>query len=121
MGVGPQTVNRLLIEVPELGKLDRHAIAKLVGVAPLNRDSGAFRGQRLLWGGRVKVRNTLYMAAMTARRFNPSLKAFFERLIAAGKPYKVALVAVMRKLLTILNAMLRDHAAWNSKLTENRA
>ena len=121
VGVGPQTVNRLLIELPELGQLDRHAIAKLVGVAPLNRDSGACRGQRMIWGGRVNVRNTLYMAATTARRFNPSLKAFLERLIAAGKPYKVALVAVVRKLLTILNAMLRDHAAWNSKLAGKSA
>ena len=121
IGVGPQTVRRLLIELPELGKLDRHAIAKLVGVAPLNRDSGAFRGKRMIWGGRANVRNTLYMAATSARRFNLPLKAFFERLIAAGKPYKVALVAVLRKLLTILNAMLRDHAAWNPKLTEKRA
>lgn len=120
-GVGPQTLRRLLINLPELGKLDRHAIAKLVGVAPLNRDSGALRGKRMIWGGRAHVRNTLYMAALSASRFNVPLKAFFERLKAAGKPHKVALVAVARKLLTILNAMLRDHSHWNPQMTANRA
>ena len=120
-GVGPQTVRRLLIELPELGKLDRHGIAKLVGVAPLNRDSGTRRGKRMIWGGRVNVGNTLYMAALSASRFNAPLKAFFERLRAAGKPHKVALVAVARKLLTILNAMLRDRSAWNPKRLEKRA
>lgn len=90
-------------------------------MAPLNRDSGTFRGKRAIWGGRVKVRNTLYMAALSASRFNVPLKAFFERLKAAGKPHKVALVAVARKLLTILNAMLRDTSAWNPKLVEKRA
>ena len=114
-GVGPQTVRRLLIDLPELGTLDRHGIAKLVGVAPMNRDSGTFKGKRMIWGGRVKVRNTLYMAALSASRFNAPLKAFFARLTAAGKPRKVALVAVARKLLTILNAMLRDRAQWNPK------
>lgn len=120
-GVGPQTVRRLLIELPELGKLDRHGIAKLVGVAPLNRDSGTFKGKRMIWGGRVTVRNTLYMAALSASRFNAPLKTFFERLKAAGKPNKVALVAVARKLLTILNAMLRDQSPWNPKLIESRS
>lgn len=120
-GVGPQTLRRLLIDLPELGKLDRHGIAKLVGVAPLNRDSGALRGKRAIWGGRVKVRNTLYMAALSASRFNAPLKAFFERLKAAGKPHKVALVAVARKLLTILNAMLRDQSQWNPQLAAKRA
>jgi transposase len=120
-GVGPQTLRRLLISLPELGQLDRHAIAKLVGVAPLNRDSGVFRGKRVIWGGRVNVRNTLYMAALSASRFNVPLKAFFERLRAAGKPHKVALVAVARKLLTILNAMLRDHSQWNPHLAAKRA
>lgn len=120
-GVGPQTLRRLLINLPELGKLDRHGIAKLVGVAPLNRDSGAFRGKRMIWGGRIHVRNTLYMAALSASRFNVPLKAFFERLKAAGKPHKVALVAVARKLLTILNAMLRDHSIWNPALVAKRA
>jgi transposase len=119
-GVGPQTLRRLLIDLPELGTLDRHSIAKRVGVAPLNRDSGSFRGKRMTWGGRANVRSTLYMAALSASRFNAPLKAFFERLKDAGKPYRVALVAVARKLLTILNAMLRDHAAWNPNLAEKR-
>ena len=120
VGVGPQTVNRLLIELPELGHLDRHAIAKLVGVAPLNRDSGRSRGKRCIWGGRARVRRTLYMAANAARRFNPPLKAYYERLLAAGKPFKVALIAVARKLLTILNAMLRDHAIWDDNKVISR-
>jgi transposase len=121
-GVGPQTLRRLLIDLPELGRLNRKAIAKLVGVAPLNRDSGTLlRGKRAIWGGRVNVRNTMYMAALSASRFNAPLKAFFQRLTAAGKPHKVALVAVARKLLTILNAMLRDRAAWNPQLVEKRA
>lgn len=119
-GVGPQTVRRLMISLPELGQLDRHAIAKLVGVAPLNRDSGKLRGTRHIWGGREEVRNDLYMAANSARRFNAPFKAFYERLIAAGKPHKVALIAVVRKLLTVLNAMIRDRAPWNPKLVENR-
>jgi transposase len=119
-GVGPQTLRRLLIELPELGRLNRHGIAKLVGVAPLNRDSGTLRGKRMIWGGRANVRNTLYMAAFVATRYNAPLKLFFERLKAAGKPHKVALVAVARKLLTILNAMLRDHTAWEPKLAMKR-
>lgn len=119
-GVGPQTVRRLLISLPELGRLDRHAIAKLVGVAPLNRDSGKLRGTRHIWGGREEVRNDLYMAANSARRFNPPFKAFYQRLLAAGKPHKVALIAVTRKLLTVLNAMLRDRSTWNPKLVESR-
>jgi transposase len=120
-GVGPQTLRRLLIDLPELGTLNRKAIAKLVGVAPLNRDSGTLRGKRAIWGGRVNVRNTMYMAALSASRFNAPLRAFFQRLKAAGKPHKVALVAVARKLLTILNAMLRDRSAWNPQLVEKRA
>jgi len=120
-GVGPQTLRRLLIDLPELGKLDRHGIAKLVGVAPLNRDSGTFKGKRMIWGGRVNVRNTMYMAALSASRFNIPLKAFFQRLKAAGKPHKVALVAVARKLLTILNAMLRDRSVWNPQKAATRA
>lgn len=119
-GVGPQTLRRLLIDLPELGQLDRHSIAKLVGVAPLNRDSGACRGKRMIWGGRVNVRNTLYMAALSATRFNAPLKTFYQRLRTAGKPHKVALVAVARKLLTILNAMLRDHTAWKPELAFSR-
>ena len=120
-GVGPQTLRRLLIDLPELGQLNRKAIAKLVGVAPLNRDSGTLRGKRAIWGGRVHVRGTVYMAALSASRFNTPLKAFFQRLVAAGKPRKVALVAVARKLLTILNAMLRDRSIWNPQLVERRA
>jgi transposase len=120
-GVGPQTVRRVLISLPELGRLDRHAIAKLVGVAPLNRDSGKLRGTRHIWGGRADVRQDLYMAANSARRFNLPLKAFYERLIAAGKPHKVAVIAVLRKLLTVLNAMIRDRSAWNPALVMSRA
>ena len=120
-GVGPQTVRRLMIDLPELGALSRHGIAKLVGVAPLNRDSGKSRGKRMIWGGRVNVRNTLYMAALSAVRFNAPLKALFERLTAAGKPHKVALIAVMRKLLVILNAMLRDHTTWEPQRAAKRA
>ena len=119
-GVGPQTLRRLLIDLPELGALNRKAIAKLVGVAPLNRDSGTLRGKRTIWGGRANVRHTMYMAALSASRFNAPLKAFFQRLTAAGKPPKVALVAVARKLLTILNAMMRDRSAWNPQLAEKR-
>lgn len=120
-GVGPQTIRTILIELPELGTLSRHAIAKLVGVAPLNRDSGLMRGKRTIWGGRANVRNALYMAAESARRFNPPLKAYFMRLREAGKPHKVAIIAVVRKLLVILNAMLRDRTSWTPQLVEKRA
>lgn len=120
-GVGPQTVRRLLISLPELGQLSRQAIAKLVGVAPLNRDSGKLRGTRHIWGGRHEVRTDLYMAANSARRFNPPFKAFYERLLTAGKPHKVAMIAVARKLLTVLNAMIRDRSAWNPKMVESKA
>ena len=119
-GVGPQTLRQLLIELPELGTLNRKAIAKLVGVAPLNADSGKHRGTRRIWGGRQNVRNQLYMTAFIASRWNPPLKAFYDRLRAAGKPHKVAVVAVARKLLTALNAMVRDGAAWDPSLLENR-
>jgi transposase len=114
-GVGRVTVLTLLAELPELGQLDRKQIAALVGVAPLNRDSGTLRGRRTVWGGRAQVRRTLYMATLTAVRYNPILQLFYERLRAAGKPVKVALVACMRKLLTILNAMLRDKAVFDPK------
>jgi transposase len=100
----------LLSELPELGTLDRKKIAKLAGVAPLSRDSGMQRGQRTTWGGRAPVRTALYMATLVATRHNPIIRAFYARLVARGKIKKVALVAAMRKLLTILNAMLRDHA-----------
>lgn len=112
-GIGAISALTLLADLPELGTLNRKQIAALVGVAPLNQDSGTLRGPRRVWGGRAQVRQTLYMATLSAVRFNPTLKAFYTRLCAAGKATKVALVAAMRKLLTILNAMLRDHAHWD--------
>ncbi|HGF3845160.1 TPA: IS110 family transposase [Escherichia coli] len=107
-GIGPVTASTLLGELPELGKLNRRQITALVGVAPFNRDSGYMRGRRRISGGRSGVRNVLFMAVLSAVRFNPVLKAFFVRLVAAGKPKKVALVACMRRMVCILNAMLRD-------------
>lgn len=112
-GIGIMTVAALLAEVPELGRLSRREISALVGVAPVNRDSGTMRGRRTIFGGRAGVRTSLYMAALVAARFNPVIKMFYARLIAAGKPKKVALVACTRKLLTILNAMLRKNEEWN--------
>ena len=112
-GIGPATVFSLLAELPELGSLDRREAAAVVGVAPLNRDSGKHRGSRRCWGGRGRGRAALYMAALVGVRYNPTLKEFYERLLRAGKPKKVALTACMRKLLTILNAMLKHHTAWN--------
>lgn len=112
-GVGTMTVAALLAEVPELGRLSRREISALVGVAPVNRDSGTMRGRRTIFGGRAGVRTALYMAALVATRFNPVIKAFYTRLVTAGKPKKVALVACMRKLLTILNAMLRKNEGWD--------
>lgn len=112
-GIGAASVAVLLAELPELGKLDRRRIATLVGVAPLNRDSGLMRGQRSIWGGRSDVRRTLYMAALVGIRHNPTIKAFYERLVAAGKRKKVALVAAMRKLLTMLNAIAKHRSRWN--------
>jgi len=111
-GIGPTVARTLLAELPELGTLDRRAIAALVGVAPMNRDSGRFRGPRMIRGGRASVRKALYMAALVASRHNRPLADLYQRLRAAGKPAKVALVAVMRKLLTITNAMLKHHTAW---------
>jgi len=111
-GVGPILTTTLLGDVPELGQLNRKQIAALIGVAPLNRDSGTYRGRRAVWGGRARVRATLYMATLTAARYNPVIRAFYERLVAAGKPKKVALTACMRKLLTILNAMIARRTAW---------
>lgn len=112
-GVGPTLSRTLVAELPELGTLTRHQIAALVGVAPLNRDSGTFRGRRTTWGGRAVVRAVLYMSTLAAVRYNPVLKAFYQRLRAAGKAPKVALVACMRKLLTILNAMLKHQTPWS--------
>ena len=101
-----------MAELPELGTLTHKQLAALVGVAPLNRDSGTMRGKRAVWGGRAGVRAALYMAALVATRHNPQIKEFYERLLAVGKPKKVALVACMRKLLIILNAMLKHRAPW---------
>ncbi len=115
-GIGAASVAVLLAELPELGKLDRRRIAALVGVAPLNRDSGQMRGQRCIWGGRADVRRTLYMATLVAVRHNPALKACYERLQAAGKRKKVALVACMRKLLTMLNAIAKHGSVWDSTM-----
>ena len=115
-GVGRVMIATLLSQLPELGTLDRKQIAALVGVAPFNRDSGTLRGRRSIWGGRASVRGVLYMSTLAATRCNPAIRAFYERLRAAGKLPKVALVACMRKLLTILNAMLRGRTAWNQPL-----
>lgn len=115
-GIGAASVAVLLAELPELGQLDRRRVAALVGVAPLNRDSGQMRGHRSIWGGRAEVRRTLYMATLVAVRHNPILKAHYERLLAAGKRKKVALVACMRKLLTMLNAMAKHGTTWNPNL-----
>lgn len=112
-GVGPVTARTLLAELPELGALDHRKIAALVGVAPLNRDSGAsIRGKRSIWGGRATVRAALYMATLVAARHNPVIRATYDRLVSAGKPKKVALVACMRKLLITLNAMVRTTRPW---------
>lgn len=111
-GVGPVLSVTLLAELPELGKLNRKEVASLVGVAPFNRDSGLFKGKRTIWGGRGKIRSVLYMSAIAATRFNPVIKRFYQRLIAAGKLRKVALTACMRKLLVILNTMLKNHSTW---------
>ncbi len=113
-GVGPVLARTLLAELPELGGLPHKRLSALVGVAPFNRDSGTLRGKREVWGGRAPVRAALYMGALVATRYNPAIRDFYERLLAAGKPKKVALVACMRKLLSILNAMMRDHAPWQS-------
>lgn len=113
-GVGPVTIMTLLAALPELGRLGRRQIAKLVGVAPLADDSGLRKGKRRIWGGRPDVRAVAYMATLSAIRCNPAIKAFHSRLSAAGKPAKVVIVACMRKLLTILNAMVRDQAMWDA-------
>lgn len=111
-GVADITAATLLAELPELGTLSRREISALVGVAPVNRDSGKMRGRRTIFGGRAGVRGTLYMAVITAIQFNPAIRAFYVRLVAAGKAKKVALVACMRKLLTLLNAMVRSGSYW---------
>jgi transposase len=115
-GIGPATTASLIAEVPELGRLSRREISALIGVAPFNRDSGQMRGKRTIFGGRAQVRRALYMAALAAIRFNAVIKNFYSRLIAAGTPKKVAIVACMRKLLTILNAMVRTGKSWDDSL-----
>jgi transposase len=115
-GVGPTFAATAIACLPELGQLTHRQIAALVGVAPLNHDSGRWRGQRGIWGGRSQVRAVLYMATLVATRCNPAIRGFYQRLLAAGKPKKVALTACMRKLLTQLNALLRQNTAWQSPL-----
>ena len=115
-GIGSITSATLLALLPELGHLNRSEIAALAGVAPFNRDSGQYRGKRMIWGGRAEVRSVLYMATLSAIRFNEPIKALHARLIARGKAPKVAIVACMRKLLTILNAMLKSNTPWNPQL-----
>lgn len=112
-GIGPIASATWLSQLPELGHLGRKAIAKLVGVAPLSRDSGTLRGKRTIWGGRAAVRAVLYMAALLATRHNPQIRALYQRLVAAGKARKLALVACMRKLLLQCNAILHTHTPWS--------
>lgn len=113
-GIGDVTAHALIADLPELGRLDRRRIAALVGIAPLNRESGRWRGRRMIGGGRPTVRRALYMATMVAIRYNAPIAAVYRRLTAAGRPKKVAIIAAMRKLLTILNAMLRDQRPWQT-------
>ena len=115
----PVLAQTLLSQVPALGQLNRKEIAALVGVAPLNRDSGTWRGRRTMWGGRASVRAVLDLRAVVASRHNPVIREFYERLLAAGKVKKVALTACMRKLLTILNAMVKHHRTWQPSLEKS--
>jgi transposase len=118
-GVGPVLSQTLLAQVPELGQLNRKKIAALIGVAPFNRDSGTLWGHRTIWGGRASVRAALYMSTLVATRHNPVIREFYERLLAAGKVKKVALTACMRKLLTILNAMVKHQQTWQPRLAKS--
>lgn len=111
-GIGSVIATTLIAALPELGHVSDKRISALVGVAPFNRDSGKFRGSRMIWGGRANVRAVLYMGTLTAVRCNPALKAFYERLLSQGKAKKVALIACMHKLLRILNAIIRDRKPW---------
>ena len=113
-GVGPIISSTLIAELPELGQLGRREIAALAGLAPFTRQSGKWRGKSFIGGGRTAVRTALFMGALVAKRYNPVLKGFFDRLVAAGKPKMVALIAVARKLLTILNAIIRDNRPWQT-------
>ena len=118
-GVGVITASQLVADLPELGKLNRQQIAALVGVAPLNRDSGTMRGHRTIFGGRAAVRTGLYMATLSAMRCNPRIQPFAQRLTAAGKAFKVAMIACMRKLVTILNVMVRNNQHWRTPVLQN--
>lgn len=120
-GVGPVLATTLIADLPELGQVDRKQIAALVGVAPLNCESGILRGRRIIWGGRAQVRAALWMGTLVAVRYNPVLRAFYARLLAAHKPKKVALTACMHKLLTILNALLRRRTRWDPSLPATTA
>lgn len=120
-GIGPATSYTLISQLPELGTVNRKEIAALVGVAPFNRDSGRWRGKRTTWGGRAGVRAQLYMAALTASQHNPVVRAFYQRLIEAGKPKKVALTACMRKLVVILNAMVKNGTLWDPEYAASAA
>jgi len=113
-GIGPATIGVLLAELPELGELNRQQIARLVGVAPTNRDSGTMRGKRTTGGGRTHVRTALFMPTLVAAKYNPTIKAYYEKLVEQGKPKMVALIAAMRKLLIILNTMLREQTSWKT-------
>jgi transposase len=112
-GLGPATVATLIAELPELGTLNRRQIARLIGVAPTNRDSGTLRGKRTIGGGRTAIRNAMFMPTIVAKQYNPTIKAFYDRLLANGKPKMVALIAAMRKLITTLNTMIRNETLWN--------
>jgi len=114
--VGEITAALLIAELPELGSLNRKQIARLVGVAPTNRDSGTMRGKRTIGGGRVHIRNGLYMPTVVAQKHNPKICAFYKRLVESGKPKMVALVAAMRKLLIILNVMIKEGRKWDEKV-----
>ena len=119
-GIGTQVALSLIAELPELGTLSAPRITALVGLAPYNRDSGNMRGKRIIWGGRASVRNSLYMATLVASRHNPVIRDFYQRLCEVGKPKKVALVACMRKLLIILNAMVKHNQTWNENFTQKQ-
>lgn len=118
-GIGEVVATTLVTQLPELGTLSHKQLSALVGVAPFCRDSGSMRGKRVIWGGRAMVRSALYMAVLSAVQYNPPIKAFYQRLLANGKLKKVALVACMRKLLTVLNAMLKNDTPWNPELVKN--
>jgi transposase len=116
-GIGPVTISTVIAELPEIGSLNRGEVAKLVGVAPINRDSGSKSGKRFIGGGRGQVRRVLYMATVSAIRFNPAIKAFYVRLKAQGKASKVAIVACMRKLITIMNVLIKTNQLWENKMS----